>query len=240
MRQMSDEGLAQNDTVTEGHELLACSAAIFDLDGTLIHSEHAWEAAKIEVLERHGITPARALLDAYVGQGLSGFLDAAFDNQLSHTARTGIANEIGAKADVLLPKMREPIAGAAHFLSALHNAGLRIAICSSSPRRHITGALEMLEVSDRVELIVSGADLPRGKPDPLPYATTLNELDLEPHLVCAFEDSRSGVSSALGAGLLTVAVGPGCKGPDFADCHYQAHSFGDLAALIPDFGMASI
>ena len=203
-------------------------AAVFDLDGTLIHSEHAWEAAKVKVLAKYGLVPSRQLLDAYVGRGISGFLDEAFGCPLTQEQLRKIGDQIGAVADVLLPKMRRPIEGAADVLIALYEGGLRIAICSSSPRRHIEGALEKLGVSDCIETIVSGAELPRGKPDPLPYIATLSALNLEPQVACAFEDSLPGAKSAFTAGMYVFAVGKGCTGTDFAFCHKRAESFADF------------
>ena len=203
-------------------------AAIFDLDGTLIHSEPAWEAAKIEVLAQYGIVPPQSVLDAYVGRGLGAFLDEMFSSPLSPDRRRMIANQIGAAADVLLPKMRAPVLGATELLCALHGVGLRIAICSSSPRRHIVSALDELGIADRIEFIVSAAELSRGKPDPLPYLETLSALSLEPQAACAIEDSLPGASSAFLAGLFVFAVGEGCTGSKFELCHHQAENFSDL------------
>ncbi len=206
----------------------AFSAAIFDLDGTLVHSEHAWAEAKLTVLRRHGLSATQALLDAHVGRGLNGFLDDAFGRALGAREQVEIGNEIGAMADKLLPQMREPVAGAADVLCRLHDSGLRIAICSSSPRRHIASAMQMLEISGRVETVVSGADLPRGKPDPLPYSTTLSKLGVPPGAACAFEDSVAGVTSALSAGLSVLAIGPGCTGPAGFRGVYRAENYAQL------------
>ena len=74
-------------------------------------------------------------------------------------------------------------------------------------------------------MVVSAADLPRGKPDALPYRATLEGLGLEAAQVCAFEDSLPGARSAVEAGLWTVAVGPDCMGPAFGFCQLQAPSF---------------
>ncbi|MFD1881765.1 hypothetical protein [Paracoccus pacificus] len=38
--------------------------------------------------------------------------------------------------------------------------------------------------------------------------------------------------SAKGAGLYTVAVGPGCTGPAFGFCDLQAENYGDLRRLL--------
>lgn len=203
-------------------------AAIFDLDGTLIHSEHAWEAAKIEVLATYGLVPSKTVLDAHVGRGLNGFLDEMFGDPLSPEQRLKIGKQIGAAADILLPKMRKPVAGAADLLCSLDENGLMIAICSSSPRRHIVSALAALRIDDRIDTIVSGAELPRGKPDPLPYLATLSALGIDPHSACAFEDSQSGTTSAFLAGISVFAIGESCTGPEFSFCHARAESFSDF------------
>lgn len=203
-------------------------AAVFDLDGTLVHSEHVWDAAKLQVIADYGHTPSLALLRAHLGRGLAGFLDEVFGYPLPAETRDEIANKIGKIADNLLPTMREHVEGAADFLRGLHAHGLRIAICSSSPRRHIESAIEALEISEEVELIISGADLPRGKPDPLPYVETVRRLGLPAATACAIEESPSGVASAMRAGLSVLAVGKGCSGPEFAHCAYQAESYAPL------------
>ena len=205
-------------------------AAIFDLDGTLVHSEHAWEAAKLDIVGQYGFRPSRELLNAHIGRGLSGFLDEVFGRPLSADEHNEVGNKIGQKADDLLPSMRHPVVGAAKLLCDLHDGGLRIAICSSSPRRHIGSASQMLGITDRVETIVSGAELPRGKPDPLPYIATLEALELQPELVCAFEDSIAGAASASAANLAVLAIGAGCTQASFDHCEFRAEDFRELVS----------
>ena len=106
-------------------------AAIFDLDGTLVHSEPAWEAAKRRVLGRLGVEVPQATYDAFVGRGLRGFLTEVLGSDLTDARRTNLANEIGAEADILLPLLRQPIPGAASSVNRLIDAGLQIAVCSS-------------------------------------------------------------------------------------------------------------
>lgn len=204
-------------------------AAIFDLDGTLVHSEPAWEAAKRRVLDRLGIEVPQATYDAFVGRGLRGFLTEVIGTGLTDARRAELADEIGAEADVLLPLLRQPIAGAAQSVIRLADAGLRIAVCSSAPRRHILAALVQLELLDRVSAIVSGADLPRGKPDPLPYLETLRLLELGPDEAFAIEDALPGVISAHAAGLTVIGIGQHSLGPAFAPyCRFQVRNFQDL------------
>ena len=201
-------------------------AAIFDLDGTLVHSEPAWEAAKRQVLDRLGVSVPQSTYDAFVGRGVRGFLTEVLGNELTDQHRTELANEIGAAADFLLPLMRQPIPGAAKSVNRLADIGLRIAVCSSSPRRHILAALAQLGLENRISFIVSGAELPRGKPDPLPYQETLRLLDLDPAEAFAVEDALPGVISAHAAGLTVIGIGPQSVKPSFWEyCHLRVPDY---------------
>lgn len=86
----------------------------------------------------------------------------------------------------------------------------------------------MLGIGDVVELAVSGAELPVGKPDPLPFLTTLDALALPAAQAFAVEDSVPGARAAQGAGMFIVAVGPGCTGPAYDFCPLRAESYADL------------
>jgi HAD superfamily hydrolase (TIGR01509 family) len=211
-------------------------AAIFDLDGTLVLSEPAWEEAKRRVLARLGVQIPQSLYDAFVGRGLRGFLTEVLGPDLSDERRTDFANQIGAEADVLLPLMRLPVPGAAQSVIRLAEAGLGIAVCSSSPRRHIYAALDQLGLASRVTAIVSGADLPRGKPDPLPYLETLRLLDLDPAQAFAVEDALPGVIAAHAAGLDVIGIGGAFLTPGFADyCRVQVPDYASFDQMMfPD------
>lgn len=201
-------------------------AAIFDLDGTLVLSEAAWEEAKRRVLARLGVQVPQSVYDAFVGRGLRGFLSQVLGPDLSENRRTELANQIGAEADILLPQLREPVPGAVGSVQRLVNAGLDIAVCSSSPHRHIVAALDQLGLSGCVRILVSGADLPRGKPDPLPYVETLRRLKLGPNAAFAVEDALPGAMSAHAAGLTVIGIGSGATRPDLSGiCRYRVNTF---------------
>ena len=51
-------------------DLARFAAAVFDLDGTLVDSEPAWEKAKLAVAQQHGRSITRAQLDASVGRSM--------------------------------------------------------------------------------------------------------------------------------------------------------------------------
>src|SRR5690606_1511069 len=59
---------------------------------------------------------------------------------------------------------------------------------------------------ENFDLSVAGDEVERNKPDPCPYLKAARLLGVDPARCVAFEDSPTGVASALAAGCLTVAV----------------------------------
>lgn len=208
-------------------------AAAFDLDGTLVDSEPAWEKAKRAIAARHGREITDAQIAASVGRSMDELLVQVFAPETPDAARA-IEQEVYAYAEDWLPRLRQPVPGAADFLRELHGRGLRIALCSSSPERLIRDALDQIGVTELVELVVSADPLPRRKPDPLPYQVTAERLRLPAAALIAFEDALPGAQSAKGAGLFTAAVGPETHAPEFAFCDLRA---ADYPALRTALGM---
>lgn len=59
-----------------------------------------------------------------------------------------------------------------------------------------------------VEILITGDEVNRPKPNPAVYQQALWELGLRPADALAIEDSADGLRAALGAGLTTVVVTP--------------------------------
>jgi beta-phosphoglucomutase-like phosphatase (HAD superfamily) len=66
--------------------------------------------------------------------------------------------------------------------------------------------LQALGLDNYFKVRVLADDVPAGKPDPRHYQTALNRLNIQASEAIAFEDSPSGVRSAVGAGIITVGL----------------------------------
>lgn len=67
--------------------------------------------------------------------------------------------------------------------------------------------MEMLQITPCISVIVERDDVVRGKPYPDPYLLAAERLHLAPSRTLVFEDSRSGVTSAVTAGAMCVGIG---------------------------------
>ena len=190
-------------------------AAIFDMDGTLVESEHIWAEAKQDIAQCAGKNITDDELKQYIGRGLNDFIDEVLEpttlkqrTELNQKIKENVLKDYGYKIRV--------IDGAVDILNAFSSAGIRIAICSSGPLQAIENSLLALNVTELVEVIVSGETLSMGKPNPLPYLHTLEKLDVEARNAIVFEDTISGLKSATAAGITTIVVGNYSDDPIFS------------------------
>lgn len=66
--------------------------------------------------------------------------------------------------------------------------------------------LEALKLEEAFAEIVLAEDVTAGKPDPAPYRAALKALGITAKHALAFEDSPSGIRSAVGTGLSTIGI----------------------------------
>jgi HAD superfamily hydrolase (TIGR01509 family) len=102
-----------------------------------------------------------------------------------------------------------PMKGLATLLDFAETHGVALAVVTNAPRANAELMLATLGLAERLPLVVIGAELPRSKPDPLPYETALRLTGADAVCSIAFEDSLSGIRSAAAAGLAVVGVTTG-------------------------------
>jgi beta-phosphoglucomutase len=184
----------------------AFRACIFDFDGVIVDSEPLHASAKRMTLERFGIAFPATLFDDFKGRTDVDF----FEHVVSHMAPTGTRPEpllaekdeiyAGLFADVpLMP-------GFGAFLAVARRQFDGIAIATSATRRDFYLVADRFDLASRVDVIVTGADTPRHKPDPAPYLEALARLAIEPDQALVVEDSPNGVRSARAAGICVIAL----------------------------------
>lgn len=98
----------------------------------------------------------------------------------------------------------------------LHCTGIRVAVVTRRGGPGVHRAVRDLLGDGAVELVVTGDDVSRDRPDPEVYRHALAELGVRADHAMAVEDSAAGLRAALGAGLATVVVtGERTRGGEF-------------------------
>ncbi len=188
-------------------------ALIFDMDGTLVHSDPTHLQAFAEVLGPEGVVIDDALYrSAIIGRTN----DAIFASLLPH--RTVEEHEDFADRKEAAFRRRaldlKPLEGLVDLLDWADARGIRIALVTNAPVLNATHMLDVLGIAERFAVKVTIEQVERGKPDPLPYLTALERLGISPDEAIAFEDSPSGMKAAKGAGLFSFGVLTGLTADD--------------------------
>ena len=100
----------------------------------------------------------------------------------------------------------ELMPGVERVVRELHAQGLTLAITTSAAGDAVDLLLRRFGIREMFSLIVDGAEVEAGKPDPEGYLLTARKLGVAPHDCVVFEDSHVGVQAAKAAGMYCVAV----------------------------------
>ena len=96
--------------------------------------------------------------------------------------------------------------GIGELLDYLQARHIPTCIATSSPLFRVKEYLEPLGLFDRFDAVVTGYDVPHGKPEPDIYRKAAETIGQPPERCIALEDSKSGILSAFRAGCMTVMV----------------------------------
>ncbi|KGQ22895.2 HAD family hydrolase [Thermus filiformis] len=177
-------------------------ALLFDLDGTLADTDPLHLLAWQEVLRPYGL----AVDPRFYRERISGRLNPEIVRDLLGLEGKEAEELIEAKEALFRRLARDlrPTPGLPALLRFAEERGLAWGVVTNAPRENARHVLEALGL--RPPLLVLAEEVGRGKPDPLPYRVALERLGLPPEEALAFEDSPSGVRSAVGAGIPTVGL----------------------------------
>ncbi len=100
----------------------------------------------------------------------------------------------------------KPSPGFHELVNRLAQAGMRLALASNSDRIHVDRVVDQLGIRGFFDLIVTGDQVPQGKPGPDIYLLAVSQLNVLPRECVALEDSQPGIESAKAAGLYCIAV----------------------------------
>lgn len=186
------------------------SAVLFDMDGTLIDSEHLWLAGERAVMHELGADWTHQD-QAYC---LGGPIERAVDYMLSKSHTDVSHAEV---LERLLTVMGELYAstplqwqpGARALLLEALDANIPTALVTASWRRIINIVERAIDADlgrTAFAYTVGGDELDQTKPHPLPYLTAAASLDCEPEVCLALEDSPLGAQSAHEAGCKVIAI----------------------------------
>jgi len=223
-------------------------AVIFDCDGTLIDNGSGYFLDWQHALKCQGhLLNADQFWDFMNKNRLVGApgADEIIVNYCCELVGRECTNEILKDKKAFSTKLHQtyefpPIEPTVNFLRALGKAkkdlGLKLGLASANTKENILRVLKRLNVDHYFDVIISAEDLsdyhdPEGinKPKPYIYLQAAKQLRLRPEQCVAIEDSHTGISSAVSAGCLTIAIpNPYTAQQDLSQADLKVISFADV------------
>jgi len=183
------------------------SAVVLDMDGLMIDTEPLYKQSMQETARELGYDLTDDFMMSLVGRpdtdcrrlimkelGDSFPLDT-FWMRWPQIWR-GIASSNGIK--------RKP--GLEELLSYLSDAGLPMAIATSTYREQAEFSLKAAGVTNAFGHMVTGDLVEHGKPAPDIFLEAARRLEVDPQLCIALEDSENGIRAASAAGMTAIMV----------------------------------
>jgi HAD superfamily hydrolase (TIGR01549 family) len=179
------------------------SAALLDLDGTLVDSNYQHALAWYRAFRRHEIVLPIWRIHRHIGMGgdqlVAAITDQDVEQRLGDSLRAPAAEEFA-------PLRGEcaPLAGAKDLIVELKRRDSSVLLASSSSEEDLEFFLELLDVKELVDGWTSKSDVERSKPDPDVVHAALEKAGTRDAVMIG--DSRWDIEAASNAGLPTLAL----------------------------------
>ncbi len=181
-------------------------AVLFDMDGVLIDSEPVYSQRKIDFFSQYGCHFTKERMNSFAGLDLDVIMQKLFPEKSGAELERIIDIYRQFSETYPFPYAEILNAGVKETLRALKQQHIKTAIVSTSPKKSINEMISTCNLETMFDLIVSGEDYPKSKPDPAVYNAARDVLGYEADEYLVIEDSDTGISAAKGSGLLVAAI----------------------------------
>jgi HAD superfamily hydrolase (TIGR01509 family) len=181
------------------------AAVLFDMDGTLIDSEHHWLSSEQELAASWGANWTSDDGEALIGMSLyqsTKLIKEKLGIDLTPDQITEILT------DAVIAKLDAQIVwrpGVLELMADLKANGVKTALVTMSTRRMALSVAAKLPVGE-FDVVVAGDDVTNGKPHPEPYLLAAEQLGVSVKDCIAFEDSVTGLTSAEASGAIAIGI----------------------------------
>ncbi len=179
-------------------------ALIFDLDGTIADTMPVHFLAYQHILKKFGIDFTPELFAT-----LAGVPAIQTIQKLNEQFGTSMnPEEIGQlkerEYEIMMHKMR-PVEPVVQLVRKYHGK-MRMSVGTGGYRRLAWKTLEILELADYFDILVSSEDVKNPKPHPETFLKCAEKMAVDPRYCQVFEDGELGMQAATSAGMMSTLV----------------------------------
>ncbi|OGD96567.1 hypothetical protein A3H87_02010 [Candidatus Curtissbacteria bacterium RIFCSPLOWO2_02_FULL_42_37] len=177
-------------------------ASLIDLDGFLVNSEELYLEANKIYFKQFNFEFTEDLHRQGTGQKFAEWIKTVTSINKSGE---DILRERNVIFFDIVRKRLQLLDGAKEFLEMVRK-NFKTALVTSSKKDYVDLVFELTSINNYFDLVITGEQITKGKPDPEPFLLAAKKLKVEPNECVVFEDAPSGVLSGKNAGTKVIAI----------------------------------
>jgi HAD superfamily hydrolase (TIGR01549 family) len=181
----------------------ASTAAILDIDGTLVDSNYQHALAWQRAFREHGVTVAAWRVHRHVGMGGDQLVAAVAGEEVEREHGDAIRDAEKRLYGEMIDEV-VPLEGARELIEALCDRGHAVVLASSAKQEEVDHYLDLLAARDLVDGWTTSADVDATKPEPDLVAAALEKAGGLSAMMVG--DTTWDVEAALRADVKTIGV----------------------------------
>ena len=179
------------------------TAAILDVDGTLVDSNYQHAIAWYRALREHGITVPVWRIHRHVGMGGDQLVEALAGEEVERRVGDRVREAEKRAYGELIGEVAA-LEGARELIAELHRRGHPIVLASSAKQEETEHYIDLLDAAELIDAYTTSADVEATKPEPDLVAVALAKAGVLSAVMVG--DTNWDVEAAARAELKTIAV----------------------------------
>jgi len=207
-------------------------AVIFDMDGVIVDSEPRHERAFLEVLSEIGYADSHGLRFAdYIGRAdREIWVDFLARHKPVQTMEQLLAMKRERVVEII--RREQPVFDGLPELIKKLATQYRLAVASGSERQVVQEVLSLEGLRGFFPVVVSSADVTRGKPAPDIFLRAAELLGVSPTDCWVIEDSKPGVAAGVAAGMQVIAITNTHAAAELTQADYVVSTYDEVERLL--------
>ncbi|HEV7350460.1 HAD family phosphatase [Telluribacter sp.] len=205
-------------------------AVLFDMDGVICHTNPYHSQAFRQFFSKRDLSPTDEEFAQHMfGKSNSYILSHFLQREVVGEEFKQLEDEKESLFRTIYEPYIEPIGGLLEFVSELKAHGVKTGVATSAPYANLELIIDKLALREKMESILASENVSKHKPDPEVYLTSAANLGVAPEQCVVFEDSYSGVSAAINAGMKVVGVLTSHRREELPPCDLYIENYKDLS-----------
>lgn len=202
---------------------------IFDMDGVICHTNPHHVKAFEAFFDNYKVPYSEAEFEEHMYGKHNGYIMTYFFKRpVTGVELTKLEGEKESMFREIYKDKVETIPYYLEFLEELKSRNFKTAVATSAPRANLDLIISALNISDKMDSMMSSEDVTFHKPNPEVYLKSAERAGVAPSDCVVFEDSFSGVTAALNAGMKVVGVLSTHTKEQLPPCNFYINDYSEV------------